>query len=108
MEAIAEQSTTVVSRLHDHLLIITMRKSVWLLLALLVLLHHDFWFWNDPTLVAGWVPVGLFYHVALSLLAAVFWLFVVRRACPNEFDEASLNSGSNADAVSGAAEAPSA
>jgi len=61
-----------------------MRSIVWPLLALLVILHHDFWFWDDPTLVAGWFPIGLLYHVGLSLVAAGFWLFVVKSAWPTE------------------------
>ena len=70
-----------------------MRKIVWPLLALLVILHHDFWFWNDPTLVAGWFPIGLLYHVGLSLVAAGFWLFVVKCAWPAELPESSAADG---------------
>ena len=78
-----------------------MRSIVWPLLALLVILHHDFWFWNDPTLVAGWFPIGLLYHVGLSLVAAAFWLFVVKFAWPSELaDEqlSSVNAGESTEA----------
>lgn len=59
-----------------------MKNTVWLLLTVLVMLHHDVWFWSDPTLVAGWLPVGLAYHIVLSIVAAGFWLFVVRCVWP--------------------------
>lgn len=72
-----------------------MRKTVWPLFALLVILHHDFWFWNDPTLVAGWFPIGLLYHVGLSLVAAGFWLFVVKCAWPSELAESSSTDGAS-------------
>ena len=36
-----------------------MRKLIWILVVLLGVLHYDFWYWDDPTLVAGFVPVGL-------------------------------------------------
>lgn len=80
-----------------------MRKIVWPFLGLLVILHHDFWFWNDPTLVAGWFPIGLLYHVGLSLVAASFWLFVVKCAWPSELTDESSTENSNV-----AAEAPQA
>lgn len=81
-----------------------MRKIVWPLLGLLVILHHDFWFWDDPTLVAGWFPIGLLYHVGLSLVAAAFWLTVVKSAWPSGLaDEIPASEG-----VDAAAEAPQA
>lgn len=53
-----------------------------LLLIILVvtfyLLHQDFWFWNSATpLVFGFLPIGLFYHLAYTLVVAgVMWLLV--------------------------------
>ena len=64
-----------------------MKSIVWPLLALLVILHHDFWFWNDPTLVVGWIPIGLLYHVGLSLVAAGFWLVAIKYAWPGYLDD---------------------
>ena len=75
-----------------------MRLIVWPLLALLVILHHDFWFWNDPTLVTGWFPIGLLYHVGLSLVAAGFWLFVVKCAWPAELSDSSSTRDTEASA----------
>ena len=44
--------------------------------ALIVLglfaLHQDIWFWTDAMpLVFGVLPIGLFYHVAYTLVVAV-------------------------------------
>ena len=51
-----------------------------LLFAILVLLilHQDNWFWTDDTLVLGFMPIGLFYHACLSLLAGVTWWFATK------------------------------
>ena len=71
-----------------------MRKLAWSLLGLLVILHHDFWFWDDPTLVAGWFPIGLLYHVGLSIVAAGFWLFVVKCVWPSALADEQSSTGS--------------
>lgn len=55
---------------------------VWAAAILLAVLHHDFWFWNDPRLVFGFIPVGLAYHAFYSLSAACLWLFAVKFAWP--------------------------
>lgn len=59
-----------------------MRTAIWLVLVALVLLHHDYWFWNDSTLIGGWMPIGMLYHILLSLVASAFWFVVVKRAWP--------------------------
>lgn len=50
---------------------------------LLAVLHHDFWFWNDRTLVLGFVPVGLAYHICYSLAAACLWFGATRWSWPS-------------------------
>lgn len=56
------------------------------LLAVLLLgaLHQDFWLWSDATLVLGFIPSGLAYHVAFSIITAGLWVVVVRTAWPSE------------------------
>ena len=54
---------------------------------ILGVLHQDFWNWNDPELVFGVMPVGLFYHALYSVVVALFWWWVVRTAWPDELDE---------------------
>ena len=47
-----------------------MRSSlVLIVLALLYLLHYDFWLWRRPEIVLG-LPVGLLYQLAYCLLVA--------------------------------------
>ena len=51
-----------------------------ILVAILYVLHQDFWFWGTARpLVFGVLPIGLFYHVAYTLAtAALMWLLVAR------------------------------
>ena len=46
--------------------------------ALLYVLHQDFWFWREARpLVFGFLPIGLFYHAAFTVASAgVLWLLV--------------------------------
>ncbi len=46
-------------------------------LLVLIVLHQDFWNWDDATLVFGFMPIGLFYHAVYSLVAAAFWGVVI-------------------------------
>jgi hypothetical protein len=68
-----------------------MRIAIWVVLAVLVALHHDYWFWNDSTLVWDWMPVGLLYHIGLSLVAVAFWAVAVRFAWPQFLDSDDAN-----------------
>lgn len=59
-----------------------------LLVAVLYLLHQDFWFWDRVRpLVFGVLPIGLFYHVVytVAVSAALFWL--VRTSWPSHLDD---------------------
>jgi hypothetical protein len=53
----------------------------------LYVLHQDVWFWRDARpLVFGFLPIGLFYHVAYTLaVSLVLWL-LVRHAWPGPLD----------------------
>lgn len=46
--------------------------------VLLYVLHQDFWFWRDARpLVLGFLPIGLFYHAAFTIVTSgVLWLLV--------------------------------
>jgi hypothetical protein len=52
------------------------------LLALLVVLHTDLWWWNDGRPVAG-LPVGLAYHLAYCVAAAALMALLVAWAWPD-------------------------
>lgn len=51
-----------------------MRYLVYGLIVLLAVLHQDFWWRSDHrTLVLGFLPVSLAYHIGISLVASVLW-----------------------------------
>lgn len=62
------------------------RRLIWFLAAALFVLHHDFWWWSDRSLVFGFLPVGLAYHAAFSVAAALLWLAANRFAWPEELE----------------------
>ena len=60
-----------------------------LLLAALVafvVLHQDLWLWTDGTLVFGFLPAGLAYHVGFSLATAGLWALATRFAWPKDLE----------------------
>jgi len=63
-----------------------MHKLVAALVVLLVILHQDNWFWDDGTLVLGFMPVGLFYHACISMAASATWLLAVNYCWPVDAD----------------------
>ncbi len=63
------------------------RTLFWIGLLALIVLHHDWWFWNDGRLLFGFMPVGLAYHALISLAAGGFWAWAVLRAMPELFEE---------------------
>ncbi|MEM1084872.1 MAG: hypothetical protein AAGI48_12240 [Verrucomicrobiota bacterium] len=54
---------------------------------LLAILHQDVWNWDNANLVFGFIPVGLAYHAAYSLTAALFWAIVMKVAWPTRLEE---------------------
>jgi hypothetical protein len=54
------------------------RLSATLIVAALYALHQDFWLWRTARpLVFGVLPIGLFYHVAYTLVTALaLWALV--------------------------------
>lgn len=58
-----------------------------LLVAAVYALHQDFWNWHriEPVFL-GFMPVGLAYHVAYSVLAAITMAILVRFAWPAHLD----------------------
>ena len=65
----------------------TKGKLAWGWIVLLVLLRHDFWLWDDPGLVLGFMPVGLLSQMGVSMGAALGWWLVVRHAWPTRIEE---------------------
>lgn len=66
-----------------------MKKSAIIVTVFVILavLHQDFWNWDNGNLVFGFIPVGLAYHAAYSLVAVVFWSLVVVFAWPTRLEE---------------------
>ena len=62
-------------------------KFAWALVALLAILHYDFWNWDDRSLVFGFMPSGLFYQALISIGAAIAWALVVKCAWPTHIEE---------------------
>jgi hypothetical protein len=61
----------------------------WLLALVVIvvaLLHQDFWLWDDKSLVFGFLPIGLAYHIGYSFLAALTMWMLVRFAWPTQLD----------------------
>jgi hypothetical protein len=56
-------------------------------IAALYVLHQDVWFWRTARpLVFGFLPVGLAYHAAYCLLAAVLMWWLTRVAWPEHLE----------------------
>jgi hypothetical protein len=63
-----------------------MNKFVYLLLLLLLILHQDFWLWDNAQLVLGFMPAGLAYHAAYSIVAALTWAWIIKVAWPSHLE----------------------
>ncbi len=63
------------------------RRLVWLAVGLLFVLHHDFWWWGTTTLILGFLPIGLAYHLLFSVAAGCVWFAMVKFAWPSHVEE---------------------
>ncbi|MFK7769126.1 MAG: DUF3311 domain-containing protein [Mariniblastus sp.] len=64
-----------------------MRLIIWMLVALLVIFHQDFWNWESDETMFGFMPIGLFYHACLSVVASVVWWLACVFAWPEGSDD---------------------
>ena len=62
------------------------RRTVWILVILLGILHYDFWYWSDRSLLFGFLPIGLAYHAVFSLACGIVWFLAIRFAWPAELE----------------------
>ena len=60
------------------------------MVVILLIIHQDFWFWNDDRLVFGFMPIGLFYHACISISAAIVWFLATQFAWPAELEQDEL------------------
>lgn len=64
-----------------------MQKLVYLLIVLLAVLHQDFWWRADHrTLVLGFIPVSLAYHIGVSIAACVLWGLACKYCWPRDVE----------------------
>ena len=60
------------------------------LVVVLYALHQDFWFWNAARpFVFGFLPIGLFYHVAFTAACSALMWVLVRHTWPAHLEAAS-------------------
>jgi hypothetical protein len=69
-----------------------------LLVAVVVLLHQDTWFWRSKALVLGFLPVGLFYHIVYTLLCAMTMWTLILYVWPQHLDDEAKPESSEASA----------
>lgn len=65
-----------------------MKKSTIIITVAVILavLHQDCWNWGNSDLVLGFMPVGLAYHAAYSVVVALFWALVIKFAWPTRLE----------------------
>ncbi len=63
-----------------------MKKTVYFAVALLAIVHQDFWLWDNPTLIFNFLPIGLAYHILFSVLCSALWVFAVRFSWPSALE----------------------
>lgn len=64
-----------------------MRTLIFGLIVLIAIAHQDFWWAGDhKTLVFGFLPVSLAYHIGISIAASVLWGLACRYCWPASFD----------------------
>ena len=66
----------------------------WIALVALIVLHHDWWFWNDGRLLFGFLPIGLAYHAGISLAAGTLWAVAAFYALPQVFEDSTEETSS--------------
>ena len=76
-----------------------MKYVVWGMVFALIVLHQDNWFWDDSTLVFGFMPITLVYHAGISTAAGITWFLATRFAWPEDLEH------SDATATDGGADA---
>ncbi len=66
-----------------------MMRTYWLLVVLMIVIHQGVWFGEDASLVAGFLPWGLFYHISVSFFMALSWWKITQRVWPTDLTDES-------------------
>ena len=54
--------------------------------AAMLILHQDFWLWENTNLFFGFLPMGLAYHVGFSMAVVLLALLAIRFAWPHDLE----------------------
>ena len=57
---------------------------VWILVPLLIIAQQDYWQWSNTSLLFGFLPYSLAWHMGVSLAAAAAWLAITQFAWPSD------------------------
>jgi hypothetical protein len=60
---------------------------LFLMIAVIYVLHQDNWNWSSTDTVFGFLPIGLAYHAGYSILAAVMMAVLVKCAWPTHLEQ---------------------
>jgi hypothetical protein len=60
---------------------------LFLLIAAVYAAHQDFWNWNKPDMILGFLPVGLAYQAGYSIACSVLMAILVETAWPKELED---------------------
>ncbi len=60
-----------------------MKIAVPALFVLLLILHQDFWLWQEDGLLFGFMPIGLAYHALYSMACAGLGWLAIRHLWPH-------------------------
>ena len=71
----------------DSVKIARMKRLLAAAVIAVALLHQDVWLWGNKSLILGFLPAGLAYHMGYCLLASALMWALVRYAWPSRLDE---------------------
>ena len=61
-----------------------MKPIIYVIFFVMLVLHQDTWFWDDQSLIFGFMPVGLAYHAAFSICCAILGGLAIKHIWPTE------------------------
>jgi hypothetical protein len=63
----------------------------WIMTLVLLVLHQDWWLWDNQTMLFGFVPVGLGWHIGISISASAMWAWIVWCRWPADLEDEDLS-----------------
>jgi hypothetical protein len=64
-----------------------MKPIIYLIFIVMLVLHQDTWFWDDQSLIFGFMPVGLAYHAGFSICCAILGGLAIKHIWPHELEK---------------------